>query len=61
MFNKSTYVQILCGGIRYNVEGVDRLKNGKYRITLISPEFCTATLTGAPGENVNLVKLAAIS
>ena len=39
MFNKSTYVQILCGGIRYNVEGVDRLKNGKYRITLISPEF----------------------
>ena len=60
MFNKSTYVQILCGGIRYNVEGVDRLKNGKYRITLISPEFY-ATLTGAPGENVNLVKLAAIS
>ena len=60
MFNKSTYVQILCGGIRYNVEGVDRLKNGKYRITLISPEFY-ATLTGAPGESVNLVKLAAIS
>lgn len=60
MFNKSTYVQILCGGIRYNVEGVDRLKNGKYRITLISSEFY-ATLTGAPGENVNLVKLAAIS
>lgn len=60
MFNKSTYVQILCGGIRYNVEGVDRLKNGKYMITLISPEFY-ATLSGAPGESVNLVKLAAIS
>ncbi|MCI8388667.1 MAG: hypothetical protein HFE63_09405 [Clostridiales bacterium] len=60
MFNKSTYVQILCGGVRYNVESVDRMKNGKYRINLISPQFF-ATLTGMVGENVNLVKLAAIS
>ena len=60
MFNKSTYVQILCGGVRYNVEGVDHLKNGKYRITLISPQFY-ATLSGALGQSVKLVKLAAIS
>lgn len=60
MFNKSTYVQILCGGIRYNVEGVDRMKNGKYRITLISSQFY-ATLNGFMGHNVNLIKLAAIS
>ncbi len=60
MFNKSTYVQILCGGIRYNVEGVDRMKNGKYRITLISPQFF-ATLNGYIGKPVSLVKLAAIS
>ena len=60
MFNKSTYVQILCGGIRYNVEGVDRMKNGKYRITLISPQFF-ATLNGFSGKPVSLVKLAAIS
>ena len=60
MFNKSTYVQILCGGIRYNVEGVDRMKNGKYRITLISPQFF-ATLNGFIGKPVSRVKLAAIS
>ena len=30
MFNKTTYVQILCGGVRYNVDGVDKLKNGTY-------------------------------
>ena len=60
MFNKTTYVQILCGGIRYNVEGVDRLKNGKFRITLISPEFY-ATLHGCLGETVRLTRLAAIS
>lgn len=60
MFNKSTYVQILCGGVRYNVEGVDHLKNGKYRITLISPQFY-ATLNGTLGQHVKLVKLAAIS
>lgn len=60
MFNKSTYVQILCGGIRYNVEGVDKMKNGKYRITLISPQFF-ATLNGCLGKPVSLVKLAAIS
>lgn len=34
MFNKSTYVQILCGGVRYNVEGVDHLKNGKIQDNL---------------------------
>lgn len=60
MFNKTTYVQILCGGVRYNVEGVDRLKNGRYRITLISPQFY-ATLYGYKDEQVKLAKLAAIS
>ncbi len=60
MFNKSTYVQILCGGVRYNVEGLDRLKNGKYRLTLISPEFA-ATLYGYKDEPVRLTKLSAIS
>ncbi len=60
MFNKTTYVQILCGGVRYNVEGVDLMKNGKYRITLISPQFY-ATLNGYKNQCVHLVKLAAIS
>ncbi len=60
MFNKSTYVQILLGGVRYNVEGVDRMKNGKFRITLISPQFF-ATLNGYLGKPVSLVRLAAIS
>ena len=60
MFNKSTYVQILCGGVRYNVEGLDRMKNGRYRLTLISPEFY-ATLHGFKDEPVRLTKLAAIS
>lgn len=60
MFNKTTYVQIICGGIKYNVEGVDRMKNGKYRITLISPSFF-ATLYGYKNEPVRLAKLAAIS
>lgn len=59
MFNKTTYIQILCGGVRYNVEGVDRLKNGKYRITLISPEF-SATLEGYKDESVKLIKLQEI-
>lgn len=60
MFNKTTYVQILCGGVRYNVDGVERLKNGKYKITLISHEFC-ATLVGAKDEAVKLTKLETIS
>ncbi len=60
MFNKTTYVQILCGGVKYNVDGVEKLKNGKYRITLISHEFC-ATLVGAPGECAKLTKLETIS
>ncbi len=60
MFNKSTYVQILCGGVRYNVEGLDRMKNGKYRLTLISHEY-SATLIGAKDEPVHLAKLSAIS
>ena len=60
MFNKSTYVQIMCGGVRYNVEGVDRMKNGKYRITLISPGYF-ATLYGLKNEQVRLAKLSAIS
>ena len=60
MFNKTTYVQILCGGVRYNVDGVDKLKNGKYRITLISHEF-RATLVGEKGESAKLTKLETIS
>ncbi len=60
MFNKTTYIQILCGGIRYNVEGVERLKNGKIRIGLISPRF-SATLTGGLNQHANLTKLQAIS
>lgn len=60
MFNKSTYVRIECGGIRYNVEGVDRMKNGKYRISLISPNYF-ATLHGFKDEPVRLTKLSAIS
>lgn len=59
MFNKTTYIQILCGGVRYNVEGVDRMKNGKYRITLISPNF-HATLYGYKDEQVKLAKLSPI-
>ena len=59
MFNKSTYVQIMCGGVKYNVEGVDRMKNGKYRITLISPDF-HATLYGFKDEPVHLAKLSPI-
>lgn len=60
MFNKSTYVRIECGGVRYNVEGVDRMKNGKYRISLISPNYY-ATLYGFKDEPVRLAKLSAIS
>ena len=59
MFNKTTYIQILCGGVRYNVEGVDRMKNGKYRITLISQNF-HATLYGYKDEQVKLAKLSPI-
>ncbi|MBE6611455.1 MAG: hypothetical protein E7632_03080 [Ruminococcaceae bacterium] len=60
MFNKSTYVQILCGGVRYNVEGLDRMSSGKYRLTLISPQYY-ATLHGYKDEPVRLTKLTAIS
>ena len=60
MFNKSTYVQILCGGVKYNIEDVERLKNGKYRISLISAEFA-AVLCGYKDEDVKLVKLSEIS
>ncbi len=59
MFNKSTYVQIVCGGVRYNVEGVDRMKNGKYKISLISPGF-SAILYGLKDEPVHLAKLSPI-
>lgn len=59
MFNKSTYVQISCGGVKYNVESVERMKNGKYKISLISHGFC-ATLCGFPDGPVQLSKLSAI-
>jgi len=59
MFNKSTYVQVLYDGIRYNVEGVDRLRSGQYRISLISTS-ALMTLTGALNSVVNLDKIDAI-
>ncbi len=59
MFNKSTYVQILCGGVRYNVENVERKKDGKYCISLISSGFA-ATLYGYKDGGVKLAKLSEI-
>ena len=59
MFNKSTYVQVSYGGVRYNVESVDRQKTGKYRISLISP-VSLATAVGMPDSHVDLIKLKAI-
>ncbi len=53
MFNKRTYVQLMYRGARYNVERVDRLKDGQYRIGLISPS-ATATLKGAVGGRVDV-------
>lgn len=57
MFNKTTYVQILHDGVKYNVERVDRKKDGDYRISLIST-FACATLAGALNSSVNLVNVS---
>jgi hypothetical protein len=51
MFNKSTYIQILHDGVKYNIESVDRQKSGKYRISLIST---VASMTLMSNENSNL-------
>lgn len=53
MFNKSTYVQIMYNGVKYNVEGVDRQRGGGYRITLIST-VALLTLRGEPDSSVSL-------
>lgn len=58
MFNKSTYVQVQRDGVRYNVESVDRLKNGAYRISLIST-VALMTLGGTRGSTVDIVKYSA--
>ena len=55
MFNKTTYIQILHDGVKYNIENVDRQKNGKYKISLIST-FAYMTLSGTVDSNVDLVK-----
>ncbi len=55
MFNKTTYVQIVCDGTRYNVESINRRKNGSFKIVLISPKSLM-TLTGAADSNVKVVK-----
>lgn len=55
MFNKTTYIQILHDGVKYNVESVDRQKNDNYKISLIST-FAYMTLIGTVGSNVDLVK-----
>jgi len=57
MFNKSTYVQVMHDGVKYNVESVDKQRSGKYKISLISTSAC-ATAVGMPGSGVNLVKLS---
>lgn len=55
MFNKTTYVQILHDGIKYNVESVDRQRGGKYKILLISTT-AYATAVGMTGEHIDIVK-----
>lgn len=55
MFNKTTYIQILHDGVKYNIENVDRQKSGKYKISLIST-FAYMTLMGTIDSNVDLIK-----
>lgn len=55
MFNKTTYIQILHDGVKYNIENVDKQKSGKYKISLIST-FAYMTLMGTINSNVDLIK-----
>ena len=55
MFNKSTYVQVLHKGVKYNIESVDKQKNGKYKVSLIST-FASMTLMGNENSNLDMVK-----
>lgn len=55
MFNKTTYIQILHDGVKYNVESVDKQKDEKYKVSLIST-FAYMTLIGMVDSNVDLVK-----
>ena len=55
MFNKTTYIQILHDGVKYNIESVDKQKSNKYKISLIST-FAYMTLVGTPDSNVDLIK-----
>ena len=58
MFQK-TYVQITYGGEKFNIERVDRQKNGNYRIGLINTKS-SLTLKGTMGSNLDLVSRKAI-
>lgn len=55
MFNKTTYIQVLHDGMKYNIESVDKQKNGKIKISLIST-FAYMTLVGTMNSNVDMVK-----
>ncbi|NLB15760.1 MAG: hypothetical protein GX827_02995 [Clostridiales bacterium] len=59
MFNKTTYIQIFYDGERYNIERVDRQKNGNYRIGLIN-KTSSLLLNGQLGENLDLISKSAI-
>jgi hypothetical protein len=57
MFNKTTYIQILHDGIKYNIERVDKLKTGSYKITLIST-FAYITVIGIADCGVDMIKFS---
>ncbi len=59
MFNKSTYVQVMYEGMKYNVESVDKQRSGKYKLSLIST-YASVTAVGMPGQGVDLVKFKQI-
>lgn len=58
MFNKSTYVQVMHEGVKYNVESVDKQRTGKYKISLIST-YASVTALAQPDGGVDSVKLRA--
>ena len=55
MFNKSVYVQLLYGNLRFNIERVESVR-GSCRIFLISPE-ARAVMSGRIGEKAELSEL----
>lgn len=59
MFNKTTYIQILREGVKYNVESVDIQKNGNYKISLIST-FAYMTVVGGKNAKVDLIKFGVL-